>query len=150
MRNNLFLVRTVNGNVSIDPVNTPDDDTGVVFETHDITGGVLIRGNKRLFLARVVNGAIIVEPAESADMGFIYGFSGLSDDRVLILAKKGLFLARVVNDKAVLDLIGSVEVGVPLNAVELPGCRCIDPERERMVPGASCQRQRCHRSGARC
>ena len=119
--NSLFLARTVNGQVSIDPVKTPDDDSGVVFMTHDTTGGVLIGGNKRLFLARVVNDAIIVEPADDADTGVIRGFSGLSDDRVLILAKKGLFLAQIVNGKAILDLIGSAEVGIPLDAVELPG-----------------------------
>jgi hypothetical protein len=56
----LFLARTVTGNVSIDPVNTPDDYTGLPFATHDIAGGALIRGYQRLFLARVVNGAIAV------------------------------------------------------------------------------------------
>jgi hypothetical protein len=90
--NSLFLARTVNGNVSVDPINIPDDDIGIAFLTHDITGGVLIRGLERPFLARVVDGAITVEPAGNADTGFISSFSSLSDDRVLIVAQKGCFL----------------------------------------------------------
>jgi hypothetical protein len=116
----LFLVRSVNGAVAVEPVGGAD--IGDVRGMNDLPGaGLLIDAEKGLFLARSMNGTATVEPVGGADTGRVDDVRDLSGLGLLIHAEKGLFLVRSVNGAASLEPAGKADTGRLSGMTDLPG-----------------------------
>jgi hypothetical protein len=116
----LFLARTTNGALKIEPAG--NTETGQIDDLLDLPGaGVLIRAEKGWFLARAANGAAAIEPAGTADTGRVNDTQDLPGVGRLIGAENGLFLVRNIRGGPAIAPAGHADTGPVYELHDWPG-----------------------------